>query len=115
VNDYSTGSTPLCRLHLITLPTNLNHSIEPGVQDFPGGFRRVDLVPKTLLTRRIAKDSATDPAVALAILRNWFRAKPALHDAAVNLLQTLGYQVYEPDFEKDSISHNFSGSRPFSS
>ncbi len=76
------------------------------VQDFPGGFRRVDLVPRTLLTKRIARDSATDPMVALAILRNWFRAKSVLHDSAVKLLQTLGYQVYEPDFEKDSISHN---------
>ena len=76
-----------------------------AAQSFPGGFRRIELVPKKLITKRIEKDCAVDPDVALLIIRNWFRAKPALHENAVGLLQTLGYEVFEPDFDHDSITH----------
>ncbi|MBI5471062.1 MAG: hypothetical protein HY961_01810 [Ignavibacteriae bacterium] len=86
-------------------PNELRSLYRNRVQDFPGGFRRVDLVPKVLLLKRIAKDTATDPTVALTVLRNWFRSKSALHDEAVKQLQSLGYAVHEPDFENDTITH----------
>lgn len=73
------------------------------VQDFPGGFRRIEMVPRMLMIKRIAKDCAADPEVAVLILRNWFRSQPALHDSAVGFLRTLGYQISEPDFDNDSI------------
>ena len=76
------------------------------VQEFPGGFRRIDLVPKALMIRKIIKDCAADPAVALCIFRNWFHAKAELHSTCVASLQSLGYAIAEPDFERDSITHN---------
>ncbi len=76
-----------------------------AVQAFPGGFRRIELVPARLIARRVEQDCVTDPDVALLILRNWFCAKSSLHNSAVGFLQTLGYQIFEPDFEHDSITH----------
>ena len=75
------------------------------VQAFPGGFRRIELVPGRLITRRVEQDCITDPDVALLILRNWFVAKSALHDSAIGFLEILGYEVFEPDFEHDRITH----------
>lgn len=75
------------------------------VNEFPGGFRRIDLVPKALLTKTITRDCIANPLAALAILKNWYQAKPELREAAVGLLQSRGYQVVEPDFEKDAITY----------
>lgn len=74
-------------------------------KDFPGGFRRIDLVPKAMMTKRISRDCVADPAIALTVFKNWFHAKAELRERAVALLQPLGYLVAEPDFQKDIIAH----------
>ncbi len=72
--------------------------------EFPGGFRRIDLVPKGLLARKIAKDCIADPSLSLLIMRNWFLAKDPLRSSVASSLEALGYKVAQPDFEKDSIT-----------
>jgi hypothetical protein len=86
-------------------PTEFKALYRNKASVFPGGFRRIDLVPKAVMTKTIVRDCVVDPAVALTVFRNWYRAKAELRDTAAALLNSLGYQVVEPDFEQDSIAH----------
>lgn len=78
----------------------------PRVREFQGSFRKIEMVPKALLLKRVEKDGETIQKVATAILRNWFDARKELRDKTATMLKTLGYQVYQPDFENDSVAHN---------
>lgn len=85
-------------------PVEFRAAYKHRAGEFPGGFRRIDLVPKGLLTRKIAKDCLADPAISLLIIRNWFLAKESLRSMVSASLEALGYTVTPPDFEHDSIS-----------
>ncbi len=90
---------------LAAAPNDFKVLYKNRANDFQGGFRRIDAVPKALLAKAIARDCAVDPLVGLAVLKNWFHAKRALYETAVGLLKSLDYQIVEPDFEKDIIAH----------
>lgn len=85
-------------------PAEFRAAYKHRAGEFPGGFRRIDLVPKGLLARKIAKDCVTDPSLSLLIMRNWFLAKESLRSSVTASLESLGYKVTAPDFEKDSIA-----------